>query len=162
MSQKANYFRLGIFILVAAAILVAIVLALGAGNIFKRTVTIETYFDESVQGLDVGSAVKYRGVQIGRVTRIGFTGSTYQRDVPMKSRRQYVLVEAELQPALIGTREGDAESGWSDRRTARLPVGITGTAYLVIDSRDRGESPLTSLRGAASTSRRRRAPTTRS
>ena len=48
-------------------------LALGAGNVFKRTVTIETYFDESVQGLDVGSAVKYRGVQIGRVTRIGFT-----------------------------------------------------------------------------------------
>jgi hypothetical protein len=104
MSQKANYFRLGIFIIAASAILVAIILALGAGTAFKRTVTIETYFDESVQGLDVGSAVKYRGVQIGRVTRIGFTGSTYQDDLPMKNRRQYVLVEAELQPELIGAR----------------------------------------------------------
>ena len=87
MSQKANYFRLGIFIIAASAILVAIILALGAGTAFKRTVTIETYFDESVQGLDVGSAVKYRGVQIGRVTRIGFTATQYQSDVPTKNRR---------------------------------------------------------------------------
>ncbi len=145
MSQKANYFRLGIFILAAAAILVAIVLALGAGNIFKRTVTIETYFDESVQGLDVGSAVKYRGVQIGRVTRIGFTGSTYQRDVSMKDRRQYVLVEAELQPELIGARDGDAdylkEMIVSGLRARLAPVGITGTAYLEIDFVDPKANP---------------------
>jgi ABC-type transporter Mla subunit MlaD len=136
MSQKANYFRLGIFIIIAAALFVAIVLALGAGNIFERTVAIETYFDESVQGLDVGSAVKYRGVQIGRVTRIGFTASKYQNDVPVKGRRQYVLVEAELQPELIGTKQ-DAESLMemiSAGLRARLaPVGITGTAYLEID-----------------------------
>jgi ABC-type transporter Mla subunit MlaD len=137
MSEKANYFRLGIFIIVAAAIFVAIVLALGAGNIFKRTITIETYFDESVQGLDVGSAVKYRGVQVGRVTRIGFTGPRYQQDQPVKSRRQYVLVEAELDPAQIGAREGDSEQ-LKEMITAGLrarlaPVGITGTAYLEID-----------------------------
>jgi len=137
MSGKANYFRLGIFILLAAAVFVAIVLALGAGNVFKRTITIETYFDESVQGLDVGSAVKYRGVQIGRVTQIGFTGSRYQQDVPMKGRRQYVIVEAELEPGLIGTREGDSEQ-LKDMIAAGLrarlaPVGITGTAYLEID-----------------------------
>jgi paraquat-inducible protein B len=137
MSDKANYFRLGIFIIAAAAIFVAIVLALGAGNVFKRTVTIETYFDESVQGLDVGSAVKYRGVQVGRVTRIGFTGPRYQQDQPMKSRRQYVLVEAELEPGLIGAREGDSDQ-LKDMIAAGLrarlaPVGITGTAYLEID-----------------------------
>jgi paraquat-inducible protein B len=137
MSAKANYFRLGIFIIAATAILVAIVLALGAGNFFRRTVLIETYFDESVQGLDVGSAVKYRGVQIGRVTRIGFTGTLYQHDVPMKNRRQYVMVEAELQPELVGAREGDS-SQLIDMIAAGLrarlaPVGITGTAYLEID-----------------------------
>jgi len=147
MNKKANYFRLGIFIIVASAILVAIVLALGAGNVFKRTVTIETYFDESVQGLDVGSAVKYRGVQVGRVTRIGFTATQYQSDVPMKSRRQYVLVEAELQPELIGAR---LDGGESDRvmemiaaglRARLAPVGITGTAYLEIDFVDPKTNP---------------------
>ena len=137
MSQKANFFRLGIFIIAASAILVAIILALGAGTAFKRTVTIETYFDESVQGLDVGSAVKYRGVQIGRVTRIGFTGSTYQDDLPMKNRRQYVLVEAELQPQLIGAKEADPSQVMdmiaAGLRARLAPVGITGTAYLEID-----------------------------
>jgi ABC-type transporter Mla subunit MlaD len=136
MSEKASYFRLGIFIIAAAAIFVAIVLALGAGNIFKRTVTIETYFDESVQGLDIGSAVKYRGVQIGRVTRVGFTASKYQSDTPVKSRRQYVLVEAELQPELIGTKQDSdslTEMIAAGLRARLAPVGITGTAYLEID-----------------------------
>jgi paraquat-inducible protein B len=146
MSQKANYFKLGIFIIVAAVILVAIVLALGAGNIFKRTVTIETYFDESVQGLDVGSAVKYRGVQIGRVTRIGFTATQYQQDMPMQNRRQYVLVEAELQPELVGVGQDGAsdrlQEGIAAGLRARLaPVGITGTAYLEIDFVDPKTNP---------------------
>jgi ABC-type transporter Mla subunit MlaD len=145
MSQKTSYFRLGIFIVVAAAIFVAIVLALGAGNVFKRTVTIETYFDESVQGLDIGSAVKYRGVQIGRVTRVGFTRTQYEQDTPMKSRRQYVLVEAELEPALIGAREGDTETLMdmigAGLRARLAPVGITGTAYLEIDFVDPKANP---------------------
>ena len=148
MSAKANYFRLGIFIIVASAIFVAIVLALGAGNVFKRTITIETYFDESVQGLDVGSAVKYRGVQIGRVTRIGFTSTRYEGDMPTKSRRQYVLVEAELDPALVGGRESDAdylrEMIAAGLRARLAPVGITGTAYLEIDFVDpKAYPPLT-------------------
>jgi len=148
MSAKANYFRLGIFIIVASAIFVAIVLALGAGNVFKRTITIETYFDESVQGLDVGSAVKYRGVQVGRVTRIGFTSSRYEGSTPAKSRRQYVLVEAELDPALVGAREGDAEylkeMVAAGLRARLAPVGITGTAYLEIDFVDpKANPPLT-------------------
>ena len=146
MSKKANYFRLGIFIIAAAVILVAIVLALGAGNIFKRTITIETYFDESVQGLDVGSAVKYRGVQIGRVTRIGFTATQYQQDMPMQNRRQYVLVEAELQPELVGVGQDGAsdrlQEGIAAGLRARLaPVGITGTAYLEIDFVDPKTNP---------------------
>jgi len=94
MSQKANYFKLGLFIIASVAVFLAIVLALSAGQLFKRTVPIETYFNESVQGLDVGSAVKFRGVQIGRVTGIGFTATTYQQDQPPQERKQYVLVEA--------------------------------------------------------------------
>jgi paraquat-inducible protein B len=55
----------------------------------------------------------------------------------MKNRRQYVMVEAELQPELVGAREGDS-SQLIDMIAAGLrarlaPVGITGTAYLEID-----------------------------
>lgn len=149
MSRKTNYFKLGVFIIAAVVIAIAIVLALGAGNIFKSTTTIETYFDESVQGLDVGSAVKYRGVQIGRVTKIGFTFNRYQLEVPLQNRKPYVLVEAELQPQLIGVGAASEPERLKEMIAAGLrarlaSVGITGTAYLEIDFVDpKANPPLT-------------------
>jgi len=92
MSQQASYFRLGLFILAAIAVFLGIVLALSAGQVFRQTVVLETYFNESVQGLDSGSAVKYRGVQLGRVTNISFTWARYEQDKPRSQRRQYVRV----------------------------------------------------------------------
>jgi ABC-type transporter Mla subunit MlaD len=146
MSQQASYFKLGLFIIGAIAVFLAIVLALSAGQLFKRTVTMETYFDESVQGLDIGSAVKFRGVQLGRVTRIRFTSTIYEQDRPAATRKQYVLIEAEVQPEVLG---GVGEAGM-DRlremivnglRTRLAPVGITGTAYLEIDYVDPKTNP---------------------
>jgi ABC-type transporter Mla subunit MlaD len=147
MSQQANYFRLGLFIIAAVAIFLAIVLALSAGQILKKTVPMETYFNESVQGLEVGSAVKFRGVQLGRVTRIGFTSTTYQQDLPPKERSQYVLVEAEVLPELVGGTGERVPERLQDMITAGMrarlaPVGITGTAYLEIDYVDPRTNPL--------------------
>jgi ABC-type transporter Mla subunit MlaD len=147
MSQQANYFKLGVFIIAAIVVFLAIVLALSAGQLLKRTVTMETYFNESVQGLDVGSAVKFRGVQLGRVTRIGFTSTTYQQDLPAKERKQYVLVLAEVQPELVGARGERAPERVQDLivqglRVRLAPVGITGTAYLEIDFVEPRTSPL--------------------
>jgi len=146
MSQKANYFRLGVFIVVAVAMFVAIVLALSAGQLFKHTVTLETYFNESVQGLDVGSAVKYRGVQLGRVTRIGLAAPKYEQEVPWSKRKQYVYVEAELRTDAVGARvEQDPkrleEAVAGGLRIRLAPVGITGTAYLEIDILDPRANP---------------------
>jgi len=42
----------------------------GASKYFEKERPGLTYFDESVQGLQVDSAVKYRGVEVGRVERI--------------------------------------------------------------------------------------------
>ena len=62
MSAKPSYFRIGLFIAVALAILAAGLIALGAGQAFRPRVYFETYVDASVQGVDVGSPVKFRGV----------------------------------------------------------------------------------------------------
>src|SRR6185312_15505916 len=104
MSERANYFKLGLFVIAAVAAGIVVLLIIGSGRWFVRKVTIETYFNESVQGLDIGSKMKYRGVVIGQVTAIGFTYNVYQQDVPMTQRARYVMVEAQLEPRLVGGR----------------------------------------------------------
>ncbi len=141
MSLKANYFKLGVFVIGAIVAGIALLIIVGSGRWLQQKIAIETYFDESVQGLDIGSKVKYRGVVIGDVTRISFTYVKYQQDKPMSERRRYVLVEAQLQPKLLGGRAGgDITSPDNARQEverglrARLaPQGITGTNYLEID-----------------------------
>src|SRR5512137_3141256 len=102
MSLKANYFKLGLFVIGAVVSLAILLVIIGSGRAFQQKITIETYFNESVQGLDIGSKVKYRGVVIGEVTKIGFTYTRYQLDIPMAQRYKYVLVEAQIDPRLIG------------------------------------------------------------
>lgn len=147
MSQQANFFRLGLFILAAIVVFIALVLALSAGQLFSRTVVLETYFDESVQGLDVGSAVKYRGVQLGRVSRISFTYQRYEQDRPRGQRKQYVMVESEVNPDLIVVAadpdpERMRQTIEQGLRVRIAPVGITGTAYLEIDILDPSRYPV--------------------
>lgn len=151
MSLRANYFKLGIFVIGAVACAAAILLVVGSGRWFTPKLTIETYFDESVQGLDLGSKLKYRGVSIGDVTRITFTHTKYQVDKPIFQRARYVLVEAEIQPRLLGgrTQAGDLTNPDSagmemDRgmRVRLAPQGITGTSYLEIDYVDPATNPV--------------------
>ena len=58
MSQKANYFKLGLFVIGAIAAGILVLVIIGSGRWFERKVIIETYFKESVQGLDIGSKLK--------------------------------------------------------------------------------------------------------
>jgi ABC-type transporter Mla subunit MlaD len=138
MPAKANYFKLGLFILAGIAIAVAMVLALGAGRIFARTVTLETYIDDSVQGLDIGSKVRYRGVLLGEVKRLGFTAERYEQNKPLGQRKPYVLVEAELDLSKLGPLAA-ADVGLMHQyiqqglRIRVAPQGITGVNYLELD-----------------------------
>lgn len=142
MSQKANYFKLGLFVIGAIIAGVVVLLVIGSGRWFERKITIETYFNESVQGLDLGSKIKFRGVVIGEVTKISFTYVVYQQDLPMLQRARYVLVESQIQPRLVGGRA--AAGDLTDPANARMevdrglrirltPQGITGTSYLELD-----------------------------
>ena len=142
MSLKANYFKLGLFVVGAVVAGVIVLVVIGSGRWFQPRLSIETYFNESVQGLDVGSKLKYRGVVIGEVKSIGFTYNKYQQDKPMLQRDRYVLVEAQIQPKLIGGRAGAGDL--TEQKSANLeiekglrmrlaPQGITGTSYLEID-----------------------------
>ena len=67
MATEAHKLQVGIFVIAATLIGVGTAIWLGASRFFENTSLMVTYFSESVQGLEPGSAVKYRGVPAGRV-----------------------------------------------------------------------------------------------
>ena len=70
MSKAANKTMIGAFVLGAVVLAVIAVLIFGSGKFFTAKQFFELYFQGSVQGLDLGSPVMFRGVKVGSVTDI--------------------------------------------------------------------------------------------
>ena len=87
MSMKPNYFKIGLFVIIALCLLVTAVVFLGSGMFTKEKIYFETYFNGSVSGLTIGAPVEVRGVRMGQVEKITFTGNVY--NIPVDSN-EYV------------------------------------------------------------------------
>ena len=137
MSREASYFKIGVFVIVGFAIVVIGIVVFGAGKFFHEKATIETYFNQSVQGLEVGAPLKFQGVQIGNVSEIAFVFNYY------KTEQNYVLVRAEVYQDKVGIRKIRGKILNYEERMAilkgliekgmRLELasqGITGLAFL--------------------------------
>ena len=139
--EKFSYFKIGIFVISAIVIGVLGVVVLGAGAIFQKKNIAETYIDESVQGLDVGSPVKFRGVPVGRVEDISLTSAAY------RTRLQYVLVRMSIssnmfQFPLNNPRSPELRAALDRGFRIRIaPQGLTGVAYLEADYLDPERNP---------------------
>lgn len=135
MKATALYLRVGTLVMVGLALAVGFVLFL-AGNRDSGNMTMfETYSRESVQGLDVGAPVRYRGVPIGRVTEIKLAAAEYRpaAGLAYTDSFQLVLVRFGLNVAQIGealTLEEAIRAGLRARITAQ---GITGVNYVELD-----------------------------
>jgi len=70
MSKKANPALVGGFVLGALALAVVAVMIFGSGRLFHQTERYVLYFQGSMTGLDVGSPVVFRGVEVGNVVDI--------------------------------------------------------------------------------------------
>jgi paraquat-inducible protein B len=70
MSKRANPTVIGIFVLVAVALVVGGILVLGGLQLFKEEMTVVAFFDGDVGGLSMGSPVLFRGAQLGQVSAI--------------------------------------------------------------------------------------------
>lgn len=81
MSKPANKTLIGAFVVGAVVLAVAAIVLFGSGKFFKKTEPWLTFFQGSVKGLNVGSPVVFRGVQIGQVTDIIVGFDAAQLDV---------------------------------------------------------------------------------
>ncbi|MEN9901554.1 MAG: hypothetical protein RL651_218, partial [Pseudomonadota bacterium] len=118
---------------IGAAALVALVLIFGAKNLFAKTMTVETYIKESVQGLDVGAPVRFRGVRIGQVSYIGLSGSLYEEDIAPIQRRQYVVVRMTVEKLNYDNVEYIEKMVRDGMRAQIRGQGITGVNYIELD-----------------------------
>jgi phospholipid/cholesterol/gamma-HCH transport system substrate-binding protein/paraquat-inducible protein B len=128
-----NYFKTGIFVIVGTCIFAVLIIIFGAGKLFQKRVMIETYFEESVQGLEVGSPIKFRGVHIGKVESISMAATTYKTRTRLIMVRSSLLVEQfpySIEEFLEGELIYEINKGLRIRLTFK---GITGTAYLEMD-----------------------------
>lgn len=122
MASLKTKFAVGLFVLIGTGIIVAALIWLGMSRYLEQGKLFVCYFDESVQGLNRDSAVKYRGVSIGRVESIG---------VAPDEKLIKVVVKIETGMKL------------SEDMVAQLKsVGITGIVFIEIDRKNPGEQDL--------------------
>ena len=84
MARRPSHLVIGLFTSIGIVIGAGLIFWLGASKYFEKGDTYVTYFDESVQGLQVDSSVKYRGVDIGRVKQIRVAPDNRLIEVVMK------------------------------------------------------------------------------
>ncbi len=137
MAAAKGHWKLGLFVVVGLALGLLSLVLLGARSLQKEVVTYVSFFDESVQGLDLGSPVKFRGVTVGNVAVIKVA----------KDRR---LVEVALDLEVKELEEMGLSEGKGKNLKVRVPndlrlqlasQGITGVKFLQLDFFDTKSYP---------------------
>jgi len=70
VSKKANPTLIGAFVVGAFVLVIGAVTIIGSGRLFRKSYEFVLYFEGSVSGLREGAPVKYKGVEIGSITKI--------------------------------------------------------------------------------------------
>jgi phospholipid/cholesterol/gamma-HCH transport system substrate-binding protein len=122
MASQKTKFAVGLFLACGMVFAVLVIIWLGMSRFLEKGRYYVTYFDESVQGLNIDSPVKYRGVFIGRVDRI---------DVAPDSKLIQVVLKIESGQTLDSSIVAQLKS-----------VGITGSMFIEIDRKKTGEPDL--------------------
>jgi phospholipid/cholesterol/gamma-HCH transport system substrate-binding protein len=137
MASPTNYWKLGLFVVLALALGFAAVAYFGTAAVRRNTVEYRTYFDESVQGLEVTSAVRFRGILVGRVS-----------DITIAPDRRHVevacgLVTKDLRRLGLAVQgDGGIRLAMGPGLRAQLaPEGVTGVQALELDYFDPATHP---------------------
>ena len=130
MNEQTRRLHTGIFLTGGLLLVLAILFFLGGRDLFARKIKISTYFEESVQGLSRGAAVKYRGAPIGTVS-----------DIRIIFSKRIVRVDMEIDVDSFSGIEGNFSSEFmhevrDNGLRCRLEyLGITGLKFIDFDYR---------------------------
>lgn len=142
MAAPTNHYKLGLFVLLGFAAAIAAAIALGVATTRKDTINYHSYFNESVQGLDVGSPVKFRGVTLGFVSAIEIAPDHRHVDVveelDVDDIKRMGLAEKE-KSRLVGSTTKFLIP--PDLRAQLGSQGITGVKFISIDFFDPKGNP---------------------
>ncbi len=143
--SRAAFLRVGLLVVAGIGLVIGLIWFFGGARLAHGTL-YESYFRESVQGLEVGAPVKYRGVTVGRVTELGLVSAEYgSRNAPVQIDRQtyrLVFVRFVVDRTLIG-QVPDTEAAVKLGLRVRLATqGITGLTYLELDFADPVQYPV--------------------
>jgi paraquat-inducible protein B len=136
-TTATNNWKLGLFVVVGVVAMLGALFWLGARRFQRTSFPAVSYFDESVQGLDVGSPVKFRGVTVGTVSDI--TIAPDHRHVQVTSD---IYVDA-MQRLGLGERAPRPGEEFMNPllRTQLVSAGITGVRFLQTDFFHPGRYP---------------------
>ena len=143
MRGSGVYLRVGLLIIGGIALLLAMIWFLAGGQVRHGT-GFESYFRESVQGLEVGAPVKYRGVTLGRVTDIGLVSAEYGEGQPIDIATQtyrLVYVRYIMNTNKLGNVPGTASAVSHGLRARIASQGLTGLSYIELDFVDPNQYP---------------------
>ena len=145
---EANKYKLGLFVLSGMALLVLVLFLLGIATIFKPKVEFVTLFDESVQGLESGAPVKFRGVTIGKVSSVTVRPSDNLVRVDMQA--ELSAIDVGKGKSSVITRKAEffykMEKEVEKGLRCRLDLtGITGLKYVEINYYDPLKNPVPDL-----------------
>src|SRR5918993_570785 len=89
MGAEKSYARLGLFVVIALAVIAATGVFFIQRMKNKEVITMYTYVSENVSGLDVSSPVRYRGVAVGQVSalRVDQFGQTIEIEFELLHER---------------------------------------------------------------------------
>lgn len=128
MNNRVNYSLIGFLVLFALMAMMAFGYWLLKPSKEIEMKTYAIYFDESVSGLNLDAPVKYKGINVGKVTALNIN--------PKNSEQVQVLISV--------LKATPIKSSTVAQLTSQ---GITGLSYINLSFRDDGNKPLTAQKG---------------
>ena len=145
MPRRFSSAAIGMFVVGSIVLAVGALAVLGSGSLFKRPHKFICFFQGSLNGLNVGAAVKARGVAIGSVSEIHLNVPPSEGRLKAETRAlQEIPVIIEIDESQLKARGGSTEALRPEELDALIERGLraqlatesllTGLLYIEIDA----------------------------